>query len=60
VGPAGPPDRLPRHDQHRPARHGITTCNYDLTENDTVRVCIVRSKDGVRNGDWLCSASTKA
>ncbi|MDQ0842376.1 hypothetical protein [Streptomyces sp. V1I6] len=39
---------------------GITTCNYDLTENDTVRVCIVRSKDGVRNGDWLCSASTKA
>jgi hypothetical protein len=39
---------------------GITTCNYDLTENDTVRVCIVRSKDGVRYGDWLCSDSTKA
>ena len=31
-----------------------------LIENDPVRVCIVRSKDGVRHGDWVCSAETKA
>ncbi|GAA1377933.1 hypothetical protein [Streptomyces beijiangensis] len=39
---------------------GISTCNYDLTENDTVRVCIVRSKAGTHNGNWVCSSSTKA
>jgi hypothetical protein len=55
VGPAG--HRTGCHDT---SGTGITTCNYDLTENDTVRLYIVRSKDGVRNGDWLCSASTRA
>ncbi|MEU4132569.1 hypothetical protein [Streptomyces wuyuanensis] len=39
---------------------GYSVCNYDLIENDPVRVCIVRSKDGVRHGDWVCSAETKA
>ncbi|WP_406401010.1 hypothetical protein OH805_18470 [Streptomyces sp. NBC_00879] len=39
---------------------GYSICDYDLTENDTVRVCIVRSKDGVRYGDWVCSAETQA
>ncbi|MEU6705645.1 hypothetical protein [Streptomyces wuyuanensis] len=39
---------------------GYSVCNYDLVENDPVRVCIVRSKDGVRHGDWVCSAETKA
>ncbi|MGH3239536.1 MAG: hypothetical protein ACRDNL_04095 [Spirillospora sp.] len=35
-------------------------CNYSFDENMTVRVCIVRKKDGTRYGDWQCSPSTKS
>ncbi|GLW33601.1 hypothetical protein [Actinoplanes regularis] len=38
----------------------VRRCNYDISENLTVHACQVRSKDGVLNGDWVCSASTKS
>ena len=33
----------------------VRHCNYDLTENITVRVCQTRSSGGVQHGDWYCS-----
>ncbi|MCU7725201.1 hypothetical protein ODJ79_15845 [Actinoplanes sp. KI2] len=38
----------------------VRHCNYDISENVTVRACEVRSKGGVPYGDWVCSASTKS
>ena len=38
----------------------ITECNYDVTENLTVRVCETRSSGGVQYGAWYCSAETKS
>ncbi len=39
---------------------GYTECDYDITENLTVRVCETRSKNGVQYGSWYCSAETKS
>ncbi|MCX5213706.1 hypothetical protein OG689_31310 [Kitasatospora sp. NBC_00240] len=38
----------------------IRQCNYDITENLTVRVCEARYSDGTRYGDWYCSNETKS
>jgi hypothetical protein len=38
----------------------IRQCNYDIAENLTVRVCEVRSSDGVEYGTWSCSDETKS
>ncbi|WP_431681373.1 hypothetical protein [Kitasatospora sp. KL5] len=38
----------------------IRQCNYDITENVTVRVCEARYSDGTRYGDWYCSNETKS
>lgn len=38
----------------------VRHCNYDVTENLTVRVCETRSSGGVQYGSWYCSAETKS
>jgi hypothetical protein len=38
----------------------IRQCNYDITENITVRACEARYSGGSRYGDWYCSNETKS
>lgn len=38
----------------------VRHCNYDISENVTVRACQIESKDGVVRGTRVCSASTKS
>jgi hypothetical protein len=38
----------------------IRRCNYDVTENLSVRVCETRSCGGVQYGSWYCGNETQS